>query len=223
MGPSSRNRKKPFAPWKAEFRVAAVYWMIGAAWFAAALLWCVRDRSLASELTAEGAVLPVLFGFLRSESASRRKYGDLTEKKWVARFRAAAPPDWNVEDDVQVEHLGNVDLVVTFPNGRRCPIEIKSWRSTGYRLRFNRALRQVRRQRDALLAQNAVLWLPEAKIRNAGYRRDIVIVRGDEHNLIECLEKLKYRYVIRFPEPPPLALREQLWKIPFHWKPRGQC
>jgi hypothetical protein len=163
MGAASPIRKKPFAPWKAEFRIAAVYWMIGAACFTAALLWCVRDRSLASELTAEGAVLPVLFGFLRSESASRRKYGDLTEKKWVARFRAAAPPDWNVEDDVRVEHLGNVDLVVTFPNGRRCPIEIRSWRSTGYRLRFNRALRQVRRQRDALLAQNGVLWLPERK------------------------------------------------------------
>lgn len=138
--------------------------MIGAAWFAAALLWCVRDRSLASEVTAEGAMLPVLFGFLRSESASRRKYGDLTEKKCVARFQAAAPPDWNVEDDVQVDYLGNVDLLVALPNGRRCPIEIKSWQSTGYRLRFNRALRQVRRQRDALLAQNAVLWLPEAKI-----------------------------------------------------------
>ena len=42
-------------------------------------------------------MLPVLFGFLRSESASRRKYGDVTEKKWIARFRAAAPPDWYVE------------------------------------------------------------------------------------------------------------------------------
>jgi Holliday junction resolvase-like predicted endonuclease len=222
MAASFGNRKKPFAPWKAEFRIAAVYWIIGLAWFAAALLWCVRDHSLASEATAEGAVLPVLFGFLRSESASRRKYGDMTEKKWVAKFRAAAPPDWNVEHDIAIDHLGNVDLLTGFPNGRRCPIEIKSWRSTGYRLRFNRALRQVRRQRDALLAQNAVLWLPEAKIRNAGYQRDIVVVQGDEHFLIECLRKLKYRFVIRFPEPPPRALREQLWKIPFQWKPRAK-
>jgi hypothetical protein len=222
MGASSRNRKKPFAPWKAEFRIAGVYWMIGAAWFAAALLWCVRDRSLVSELTAEAAVLPVLFGFLRSASASRRKYGDLAEKKWVPRFRAAAPPDWKVEDDVEIDHLGNIDLLVTFPNGRRCPIEIKSWHRTRYLPRFYAALRQVRRQRDALLAQNGVLWLPEAKIRNAGNKRDIAVVQGDQHYLIECLRKLKYRYVIQFPEPPPLALREQLWKIPLKWKPRAK-
>jgi Holliday junction resolvase-like predicted endonuclease len=123
---------------------------------------------------------------------------------------------------VQVQHLGNVDLLLTFPNGRRCPVEIKSWRSTRYLRRFNAALRQVRRQRETLLAQNAVLWLPEAKIRNAGYRHDIVVVQGDEHYLIECLRKLKYRYVIRFPEPAPLALREQLWKIPLKWKPNAK-
>jgi putative SOS response-associated peptidase YedK len=44
-------------------------------------------------------------------------------------------------------------------------VEIKSWGSGRYRVRFNAALRRVRRQRDTLLAQNAVLWLPEAKIR----------------------------------------------------------
>jgi Holliday junction resolvase-like predicted endonuclease len=123
-----------------------------------------------------------------------------------------------------VEHLGNVDLLVAFANGRRCPIEIKSWQSTCYRLRFNRALRQVQQQRDALLAQNAVLWLPEAKIRNAGYRRDIVVVQGDEHYLIECLRKLKYRFVVQFPQAPPRALREQLfWTLRFRWNPRGKC
>ena len=36
MAASFRNRKKPFAPWKAEFRIAAGYWMIGAVWFTAA-------------------------------------------------------------------------------------------------------------------------------------------------------------------------------------------
>jgi hypothetical protein len=61
--------------------------IIGLVWFAAALLWCIRDRSLISETTAEDAVLPVLFGFLRSESASRRKYGSQIEQKWAQKFQ----------------------------------------------------------------------------------------------------------------------------------------
>jgi hypothetical protein len=65
------------------------------------------------------------------------------------------------------------------------------------------ALRQARRQRDIVLAQNAALWLPEAKIRNAGYKGGIVVVQGDERFLIECLRKLKYRFVVQFPNPPP--------------------
>src|SRR6516165_210588 len=47
----------------------------------------IRDRSLISETTAEDAVLPVLFGFLRSESASRRKYGSQIEQKWAQKFQ----------------------------------------------------------------------------------------------------------------------------------------
>src|SRR5690242_18433307 len=104
MGASPHNHKKVFAPRKSEFRIAAIYWIIGAAWFAVALLWCIRQHSLTSETVAEGAVLPVLFGFLRSESASRRKHGGQVEKKWVAR--TAAPPDWTVENDMELERVG---------------------------------------------------------------------------------------------------------------------
>jgi Holliday junction resolvase-like predicted endonuclease len=195
MDASSRRHKKPFAPWQAEFRVAAFYWIIGAVWLAAALLWCVRDRSVTSITAAEGAAFPVLFGFLHFESASRRCYGDRTEKKWVAKFRAAAPPDWKVEHDVELGHEGNIDLLVTFPNSQRCPVEIKSWRSTRNRPRFDAALRQVRRQRDALIAQKAVLWLPEANIRDAGHQGDVVVIEGGERFLIDCLRKLDYRFL----------------------------
>jgi hypothetical protein len=220
MGASPRHRKKPFAPWKAEFRIAAVYWIVGAVWFAAGLLWCIRDRTITSEAAAEGSVLPVFVGFLRSDSARRRKFGNQVEQKWAAKLAAAATPDWTVELDVEAEHVGNIDALISFANGRRCPVEIKSWRSGRYRVRFNVALRQARRQRDVLLTQNTALWLPEAKIRNAGYQRDIVVVQGDEQFLIECLRKLKYRFVVQFPNPPPWLLRE---KLRSHFNRRGQC
>jgi hypothetical protein len=223
MGPLSRKHKKPFSPWKTEFRVAAVYCIAGAVWFAAALLWCVREPTLISKAAAEAAVLPFFVGLLRSDSARKRKFGHQVEKKWAAKLAAAVPPDWTVDPDVEVERVGNIDALVYFANGRRCPVEIKSWRNSRYHIRFNAALRQARRQRDVLLAQNAVLWLPEAKIRNAGYQRDIVIVQGDEQFLIECLRKLKYRFVVQFPNPPPWQVREQLRSLGFHFNRRGLC
>jgi len=223
MGAIPRKNKKPFAPWKTEFRIAAVYWILGAAWFAAALLWCVRDPTLTSQAAAEAAVLPVFVGLLRSESARRRKFGGQVEKKWAAKLRAAVPRDWAVALEVEGGPIGNLDAVIRFANGRNCPVEIKSWRSSRYRRRFNAALRQGLRQRDALLAQHAVLWLPEAKIRNAGYQRGIVVVQGDERFLIECLRKLKYRFVVRFPGPPPWLLRESLRSLGFYFNRRGQC
>jgi hypothetical protein len=220
MGAVPDKNKKPFAPRKTEFRIAAVYWIVGAVWFATALVWCVRDPTLTSKAAAEGAVLPVFVGLLRSESARKRKFGHQVEKKWAAKLTAAAPPDWTVEPDVEAGHIGNIDALVSFANGRRCPVEIKSWRNSRYHMRFNAALGQARRQRDVLLAQNAVLWLPEAKIRNAGYERGIVVVQGDEQFLIECLRKLKYRFVVQFPNPPPWLLREKLRSLGFRFDPR---
>jgi putative SOS response-associated peptidase YedK len=70
-------------------------------------------------------------------------------------------------------------------------VEIKSWRSGRYRVRFKAALRQVRRQRDTLLAQNALLWLPEAKIRwrsPAGERvRSFAIITTEPNELCAAL------------------------------------
>ena len=97
MGASPRYSRKLFAPWKADFRVAAFYWIVGAIWFAAALLWCIREPSLASEALAEAAVLPFFLGLLRVESGRRRRYGIQIEKKWAGKLLTAAPPDLAVE------------------------------------------------------------------------------------------------------------------------------
>ena len=127
------------------------------------------------------------------------------------------------EYDVELESLGNIDLLVRFANGQICPIEIKSWRNTRFRLRFDKALRQVQRQREALRAQNGVLWLPEAKVPNAGTRGDIVVVQGDERFLIECLRKLSYRFVVRFPQAPSQVLCAQLRELQLYWNQRDEC
>jgi hypothetical protein len=181
------QRRKEFAPWNAEFRVVIFYWIMAAVWLSAAMAWCIRNPSLESAAVAEGSVLPLFFGFLHFDSARRRRHGSLVEKRVVKRFVAAAPAHFGVEADVILKRLGNVDLLVTFPNGRRCPIEIKSWRSTGSRSRMSRALHQVRQQRDVLLAQNAILWLPAAPNRNARYLGELLLVEGDEHFLIRRL------------------------------------
>jgi hypothetical protein len=187
------QRRKEFSPWNAEFRVAIFYWILAAVWLGAAIAWCIREPSLEPETVAEGAALPLFFGFLHFDSARRRRHGSLVEKQAVRKFLAAAPSQISVEADVVLKSLGNVDLLITFPNGRRCPIEIKSWRSTGPGSRLSRALHQVRRQRDALLAQNGILWLPAAANRNARHLGELLLVEGDEHFLIRSLMKLHSR------------------------------
>ena len=185
----SYNRKE-FAPWKAQFRLVFVYWFISAVWFSAALLWCVRDPRLESIATAEGAVFPLFFGFLYLDSARRRRHGSFVEKQAVQRFTAAAPSVWSIEANLLLPKLGNIDLLVRFPDGRRCPIEIKSWRSAGNRSRQMRALEQVRRQCEALRVRHGIVWLPKATKRNIISSGNLLLVEGNEHFLIRRLADL---------------------------------
>jgi hypothetical protein len=166
------------------------YWLIGAMWFGAAIVWCVRDPRPESIVAAESAVLPLFFGFLYLDSAKRRRHGSLVEKQAVKRFIAAAPSGWLIEADVVSRKLGNIDLLVRFPDGRQCPIEIQSWRSAGNPSRRMRALEQVRRQCEALRARNGVVWLPKATKRNILSAGDLLLVEGNEHFLIRRLADL---------------------------------
>jgi hypothetical protein len=180
--------RKEFAPWKAEFRLMIFYWLIGALWFGAAIFWCVRDPRTESIIAAESAVLPLFFGFLYLDSAKRRRHGSLVEKQAVKRFIAAAPSVWSIKDNLVFRKLGNIDLLVRFPDGRQCPIEIKSWRSAGNPSRRMRAFEQLRRQCEALRAHNGVVWLPQATKRNILSAGDLLLVEGNEHFLIRRLE-----------------------------------
>ena len=166
------------------------YWIVTAIWFSAAIVWCVRAPSLESKAVAEGAVFPLFFGLLYCESARRRRHGSLVEKRAVKRFRAAAPSDWWIEADTVLPKLGNVDLLVRFPDDRQCPIEIKSWRSAGNPARYARALEQVRRQCEALRTRKGVVWLPEAATRKVLSFGDLLLVEGNEHFLIRRLADL---------------------------------
>jgi Nuclease-related domain len=181
------QHRKEFAPWRAEFRLMIFYWIVTAIWFGAAIVWCVRAPSLESKAVAEGAVFPLFFGLLYFESARRRRHGSLVEKRAVKRFRAAAPSDWLIKDDTVHPKLGNIDLVVRFPDGRQFPIEIKSWRSAGNPSRQMRALEQVRRQCETLRVHNGVVWLPEAAKRKVFSFGDILLIEGNEHFLIRRL------------------------------------
>jgi hypothetical protein len=182
--------RKAFAPWKAEIRLALFYWLIGALWFGAAIMWCLRDPRAESVATAEAAVLPVFFGFLYLDSARRRRYGSLVEMQAVKRFIAAAPPVWSIKADLALPKLGNIDLLVRFPDGRQCPIEIKSWRSAGKLSRRGRALDQVRRQCEALGAHHGAVWLPKATKQNSLFSGDLLLIEGNEHFLIRRLATL---------------------------------
>ena len=184
------QHRKEFAPWRAEFCLTIFYWIVSAIWFGAAIGWCVRAPSLESKAVAESAVFPLFFGLLYYESARRRRYGSLVEKRAVKRFRAAAPSDWWIEADTIHPKLGNIDLVVRFPDGWQCPIEIKSWRSAGNPSRQMRALEQVRRQCEALRTRNGVVWLPEAAKRKVLSFGDLLLVEGNEHFLIRRVADL---------------------------------
>jgi hypothetical protein len=113
--------RKEFAPWRAEFRLTLFYWLLGALWFGAAITWCVRDPRPESVITAEAAVLPLFFGFLYLDSARRRRHGSLVEAQAVKRFIAAAPPVWTIKADLVLPKLGNVDLLVRFPQWAAVP------------------------------------------------------------------------------------------------------
>jgi hypothetical protein len=136
----SHHYRKEFAPWRAEFRLVIFYWIMTIIWLSAAIVWCVHHPNFQSMAVAEGAVLPLFFGFLYFDSANRRRHGSLVEKRAVEKFIAAAPSDWVIEADTVLRKLGNIDLLVRFPDDRQCPIEIKSWRSARNLSRRSRAL-----------------------------------------------------------------------------------
>lgn len=104
-----------------------------------------------------------------------------------------------VEAGRRVRGLGDVDLLV-WSGECLATVEIKSfqrWRQArGDRRRERLAIAQCLRQREALAADAALLWLPDARPslwqRLWGYSfagQGVALVRGDERRLLRALRR----------------------------------
>jgi hypothetical protein len=139
--------------------------------------------------------------------ATSRAHGARVEKTARAAAKRALRGRWTVRERVPLPgRREDADLVILAKRGiaslwRRsaapvlCVVEIKSW--TTWRLtdpRCEKATDQNARQKHALRARAAILWLPQARSQPpVAVARDQWVVLGDAHALRQMLELLAKR------------------------------
>ena len=192
-----------FAPWRRQQRRARLQLLCACLCAAVALVlpaWLGRPYLMAS--------LPLLLAawlLLGRAGANRRAAAARRHGKQLEQVAAGRAVQWlgahglAVEAGRRVRGLGDVDLLV-WSGERLATVEIKSfqrWRQArGDRRRERLATEQCVRQRDALAADAALLWLPDARPslwqRLWGYSfagQGVALVRGDEKRLLRALRR----------------------------------
>lgn len=138
------------------------------------------------------AVAAGLIILLRSR---KRLHGIRVEKKAIKGLRL--PTGWNVEANVLIEGLGDVDLLITNPEGEKFVVEIKSHASVSKKggLLFKEELvrgdgkrfvkdpvEQVLSISERLVAK-PILWFPEAQVNRFNLKCGVVVVCGPPRKL----------------------------------------
>lgn len=158
---------KPFAPWRQEFRHAAVL-----ALMSAVALWQGISSGKAPT-TVVGLLLSVCLAVgarYAWASGKRRWYGKAVED-WAVTEVVSHLGRWSsisCEVGVYAPGAGDGDLVVTGRRGMRCLVEVKSfnlWRQTLWSVgaRERNALEQATTAARALGCQQVVVWLPRGR------------------------------------------------------------
>lgn len=186
---------KPFTPWRGDQKRSFLLLYFFPPLLATTAYMLPEARYYA----AGAAVLSALLGWRLRDRVKARQHGQEIEATFVARaipeleragFRVATG---------RMTRVGDIDLIVTRP-GWTATVEIKSFRYWRGRLRDRSrqqlARTQARKQRAAIGADIAVIWLPKAwpnwltRVLNwLMPERDPVIVMGSARWLAKSLAR----------------------------------
>ena len=122
------------------------------------------------------AGLPALVSYYFFSNGSKRRHGQVVERRSVKRMKL--PSDWAVEPSKPVPGHGDIDLFIRNPKGEAFAIEIKSQRLVRFSRNFFSGTGKLRYQhnkpsKDAIKqciaaaeTVNAypIIWFPEAAI-----------------------------------------------------------
>jgi len=206
-----------YKPWRFDYIVACILWMLGIAIVAGAIYGYKLTRSHYVLSMAMLAVAPLYLGFSNQESGQRRKNGKIVEDKARKSLIKAIPSSWDVLP-FRLYNFGDIDVLLRLSDDSLCSIEIKSWRSwSGFSRAFS-AIRQATRQKLAARASCAVIWLPLAPRIPPRYHCRILVVCGDASFLVEEIGKrIHCDFHVKFSQKPPEAIRNWLKEMGFRY------
>lgn len=191
---------RKFEPWKRDRSRAAksLIWAAGVG-VGAIFLAMNGNMAFAFGIFLVAAVLAKT-GVSALKRADSREFGKVFEEEFVHRaLRELAAHKIQAQANVMARGIGDIDLVVR-ASGRPVTIEIKSFRRWSQFLVFKgarerKALTQADRQRRALGAKAALVWLPQGRptllqrLIGAG-AEGVGVVFGNERSLVRALRRL---------------------------------
>lgn len=195
--------RQPFEPWKRDQSRAAKGSVAGAALFGGGVLFALNgNHALALALGAAGLAFLGQGAFL-FKRAKNRAFGKRLEEAFAPRgAQALVGRGFETRANVMVRGIGDVDLIA-YINDEPVPIEIKSFRRWNQFLIFmgereRKTLSQVWRQKQALNAPVAFVWLPQGsptllqRLFGAG-SGSIRVVFGRERELVRAVERMRIK------------------------------
>lgn len=187
-----------FEPWKKGRKTGLKLAVLGLISAMAAAAFAVSGYQLAAIGFAVATVVLAKVGMDIFRRAANRKFGKEFEEDAIWRAsHELIDHGFTPKPNVMVRGVGDIDLIV-YRDGKRVPVEIKSFRKWNQFLVFNgerekRALIQADRQRRAIQSSCGIVWLPQGKptllqILFGVGNRNVIVVFGNERKLLSALE-----------------------------------
>lgn len=193
--------KGSFEPWKQDRKRALKSTVLGAAFAGIGAYFLLKGNPEMGLVFGGLGLAGLAHGESMRRRANKREFGKKTEEKYTSRaLHLLMQKGYPVQTNVMVPGVGDIDILV-YINDKPVPIEIKSfhyWRQSLFFVgsRERKTLLQVQRQRIALNADQAFIWLPLGRpsflqsIFGAGTSTTKVIF-GKERKLVHALKSLK--------------------------------
>ncbi len=185
-----------YKPWFDNYRNALIAFV-----FSFAIFYAVYGDYLPIFAMAF-CVAAFLYGLQQIKSAMARKFGKDLER---GAINSASPlllkQGFRVKSSVLVAGLGDVDMIVTNHNHKKVTVEIKSfihWNQFGpfKGQRESKAIVQAERQKEAVNADAALIWLPQGRrslvqiLLNWVGSSHVDVVFGDASKLARVLKRI---------------------------------
>lgn len=193
-------KKNEYTPWKGDRKIAIVLGLIVAILMALAFVLWKNGSYSESFLTLLAAALVAPFFTRRHQRYKARQFGQEFEKEHRERaVKLLEKSGFECSANQLIRGVGDVDLLVK-NDGKPLPVEIKSYQRWGQWFFFmdarsRKAIQQAERQRQALRANWAIVWLPQGRAswiqRLLMFRRgNVEVVIGSEARLLKSIRKL---------------------------------